>query len=90
MLSSGAQVLIVDSCKAHDDDEDDDDDVDDNCDDDDYSCLTHGCDTICLEILTLYQVKKVTLEVGHLSIRTKKTKYKMNKKRSPKKLVTCR
>ena len=86
MLSSGAQVLIVDSCKVHDDDDDDDN----NGDDGDDSCVTHGCDTICLEILTLYQVKKVTLEVGHLSIKTKKTKYKMNKKRSPKKLVTCR
>ena len=71
MLSSGAQVLIVDSCKAHDDDDDDDDD---NGDDDDDSCVTHGCDTLCLEILTLYQVKKGTLEVGHLSIKMKKTK----------------
>ena len=59
MLSSGAQVLIVDSCKVHDDDDDDDN----NGDDGDDSCVTHGCDTICLEILTLYQVKKVTLEV---------------------------
>ena len=46
MLSSGVQVLIVDSCKAHaDDDDDDDDDNDDDGDDD--SCVTHGCDTIC-------------------------------------------
>ena len=80
MLSSGAQVLIVDSWKAHNDDDDDDDD-DDNGDDDDDSCVTHGCDTICLEILILYQVKKVTLEVGHLSIKTKKTKVQNERKR---------
>ena len=58
MLSSGAQVLIVDSCKAHDDDDYDNDD-DNNGDDDDDSCVTHGCDKICFEMFTLYQVKKV-------------------------------
>ena len=79
MLSSGAQVLIVDSWKAHNDDDDDDNDNGDDADDD--SCVTHGCDKICLEILTLYQVKKVTLEVGHLSIKTKKTKVQNERKR---------
>ena len=44
MLSSGAQVLIVDSWKAHNDDDDDDDDNGDDDDDDDDDDVDAGED----------------------------------------------